>query len=363
MRKALFVARANCLGLVCLCVLTLVSITVSAQGPAAPPMPKDPNQLLLLAQKQNRLTNPDTPPWHLKISVRQFDPSGGVTAESQIEEFWAGESKYKVIYTTPTASMTEYATEKGMFRSSGDWMPSGPLIQAGNAFTNPIFENGDLIGKWILTRESRKENGVKLVCLSAKGIRTGSEKREFIGSTYCLDSSQPSLLSRMNPVGPSIYMRTNVQNFHGYYVPQGVELTVGGKRTLEAHLDLMEELAQADDAFFSPLSDAVPAPVMKPAMKVVNLSAGAVSRPILEHADAPVYPIGAKAKGITGLVILEAKIGKDGSVSDLKVVSGPQELQQAAIDAVRTWKYKPYLVNGEPVEVRTMVNVAFQLPR
>jgi len=359
-RRAVSAVRDNYPSLVCLCALTVVSIFVSAQEPATPPMPKDPNQLVLLAQRQNRM-EPDIRPWHIKISVKQFDPTGTVTAESQIEEFWAGASRYKVTYTTPTASMTEYSTPKGLFRSAGNPVPPGPLMQAGIAFTNPIFENENLVEKWIFNRENRKENGVKLVCLSVKGIRIGEQKPELTGPTFCLDSAQPILLSRSNPAGPegaAVYTRSNIQNFHGYYVPRDVELTLGGTRTLEAHLELLEDVAQTDDAVFAPPSDAVVAPVPK----VVNISAG-VSRIMLKHGDAPEYPIAAKAAGISGTVVLEARISKDGSVTDLKVVSGPPELQQAAIDAVRTWKYKTYLLNGEPVEVRTTVNVVFQLSR
>jgi len=96
-----------------------------------------------------------------------------------------------------------------------------------------------------------------------------------------------------------------------------------------------------------------------PIVKTVDITGGIV-RGSLEHGNAPEYPIAAKAAGIRGTVVLEAKIGKDGSVSDLTVVSGPKELQQAAIDAVRTWKYKPYLLNGEPAVVKARVNVVFQ---
>jgi TonB family protein len=360
MRKAGFVARDKRPGLVCLFVPAAAFFILSVQGQASPPMPKKTNDLLLLVQKQNRLTNPDTQPWHLKISVKELDPSGDVTAASQMEEFWAGPSRYKVIYTTPTGSMTEYATEKGLFRSAGTPIPPGPLMQAGIAFTNPIFENENLIAQWVLKRENRNDHGVKLVCLSTKGIRIGSEERDLTGSTYCLDATQPSLVSRLNPAGSSgeaVYTRSGIQNFHGYYVPRDVSLTVGGIRTLEAHLDVLEDLAQADDAMFAPPSDAVPAPVMK----TIAVSAG-VARAMLEHGAAPAYPLGAQAAGISGTVVLEARIGKDGRVSELKVVSGPPELRQAAMDAVRTWKYKPYLLNGEVVEVRTQVNVVFHLP-
>ena len=75
----------------------------------------------------------------------------------------------------------------------------------------------------------------------------------------------------------------------------------------------------------------------------------------------PVYPPAAKKAGIQGKVVLDAVIGTDGTVESLRVLSGPQELQQSALDAVRQWTYKPYLVNGEPVEVETTVNKIYML--
>jgi protein TonB len=60
-------------------------------------------------------------------------------------------------------------------------------------------------------------------------------------------------------------------------------------------------------------------------------------------------------------VVLQVTISKTGEVERLRVVSGPAMLQQAALDAVKTWRYRPYLLNNEPVEVETTVNVIFTL--
>jgi protein TonB len=60
-------------------------------------------------------------------------------------------------------------------------------------------------------------------------------------------------------------------------------------------------------------------------------------------------------------VVLQATISKTGSIENLKVVSGPAMLQQSAMDAVKSWRYRPYLLNNEPVEVETTVNVIFTL--
>jgi len=71
----------------------------------------------------------------------------------------------------------------------------------------------------------------------------------------------------------------------------------------------------------------------------------------------PVYPPDAKAQGVEGSVVLRALIGKDGRVEKLAVMSGSPLLSGAAIDAVKQWVYRPYLLNGEPVEVDTTITV------
>jgi protein TonB len=75
----------------------------------------------------------------------------------------------------------------------------------------------------------------------------------------------------------------------------------------------------------------------------------------------PVYPPLAKQARISGTVELSAIIGRDGRVQDLKVVRGHPLLVQAALDAVKNWIYKPTLLNGEPVEVSTTIDVNFTL--
>ena len=75
----------------------------------------------------------------------------------------------------------------------------------------------------------------------------------------------------------------------------------------------------------------------------------------------PVYPEAAKKAHVEGTVVLKATITEEGTVSDLKAVSGPEPLRQSAIDAVSRWLYKPYLLNGDPVPVQTEVHVTYSL--
>jgi peptidyl-prolyl cis-trans isomerase A (cyclophilin A) len=111
-----------------------------------------------------------------------------------------------------------------------------------------------------------------------------------------------------------------------------------------------------------PLPPVPDAPTAAPAdqPKRVNISAGVAAGMLISKTQ-PVYPVDAKKAGVSGRVELEAIIGRDGVVENVKVISGPDLLQQAALDAVRTWRYRPYLLNSEPVEVRTTINVIFTL--
>jgi TonB family protein len=90
----------------------------------------------------------------------------------------------------------------------------------------------------------------------------------------------------------------------------------------------------------------------------VTISAGVAAGLLLEK-TAPIYPPIAKEAGVSGMVILHVTVSETGAVEDLRVVSGPAMLQQAAMDAVKSWKYQPYLIDGKPVEIETTVNVFF----
>ena len=74
------------------------------------------------------------------------------------------------------------------------------------------------------------------------------------------------------------------------------------------------------------------------------------------------YPPQARQMRLEGTVELQANIAESGSISSVKQLSGDRVLGRAAMDAVRQWKYKPYYLNGQPVEVETQITVNFKLP-
>ena len=92
----------------------------------------------------------------------------------------------------------------------------------------------------------------------------------------------------------------------------------------------------------------------------VRVSSGVQSGLLIRKVP-PTYPPLARQARIQGTVILQAQISKTGDIENLQLISGHPMLAPAAIEAVKQWKYKPYLLNGEPVEVETTVQVNFSL--
>jgi len=115
-----------------------------------------------------------------------------------------------------------------------------------------------------------------------------------------------------------------------------------------------------------PASGGVVGPALAPGSKLpqrVRVSQGVTQK--MKISDVvPSYPVEAKQAGVQGLVVLAAVIGKDGNIQSLKVLDSPSPiLSQAAMDAVKQWKYRPYVLNGTPVEVDTQITVNFTLSR
>jgi protein TonB len=92
----------------------------------------------------------------------------------------------------------------------------------------------------------------------------------------------------------------------------------------------------------------------------VRVSTGVATGLLIKKVQ-PSYPPLAKQARIQGHVMLQAEISKDGTIQNLQLISGHPMLAPAAIEAVKQWRYKPYLLNGEPVAVETQVDVIFSL--
>lgn len=343
---------------VLLVLISVASLPVRGQEKGASaadnsvPNAQSPNNLMLLAANQNGLLGDDVGPWHLKASFTELDEQGTATDAVIYEEFWVNATKYKREFTGKTFVQTEYGTEKGLFRSGAHEAVPVLLEEAHSEFTNPLPSPG-LVATGSFDLKEIETNGIKINCLRSKGMPVSADR------TYCVGTDKPFLRITSSAMKDEKILHNRILAFHEHFIAGDVQIVVAGKRRLTAHLESVEPLGTVDDTMFAPPADAVSVP-KEVNIKFVNIS-DSVATGMLVRKVAPIYPPFALRERISGKVVLDALIAKDGHIQDLQVVSGPSELKVAALEAVHQWLYRPYLLNGQPVAVRTTVNVFFLL--
>jgi TonB family protein len=324
------------------------AIVSQVTTPSVPP--QDPKGLMLAAARLNNMIGVDTLPWHIKGTWRILDESGAVMNEGTYEEFWVSPKSSKRIYTGKDFTQTEYTTDKGDFRASSSHGDLPPLLtSAHNDLISPMPNEQTIVH----TTYSAKpfENGdLKLTCISQAAVPGAS--------TLCLANGEPLLRIYSVPAftTPTQALYNRVLRFNDKAVAGDLKLVNGGKVILSLHVDTLESLDTKNEVAFMPPTDGELVPIPRRIYISAGVAAGMIVRKV-----APEYPFDAKSGRISGTVTLQALIDTDGKVKDLKVVSGPAALQKAAVEAVRQWKYRPYLLNGSPVEVMTTINVIFTL--
>jgi TonB family protein len=348
MRKTAFVnALCTRATLFCFAALIAISIPSFAQVPTSTAMPSDPKELMLLAAKTNGLTGDDVKPWHLKATYKALDEQGNVKDQGTYEESWVSPQKFKRTFTGTAFTQTEYGSEKGILVSGAQDALPGRMVQLRNEFVGSML-SPESIQQTSFAMKQREIGNIKFDCLSpitAAGV--------YFGTTWCLDAGKTILRINAPPQGAQV-VHNSIVKFQGRYIAEDLLFAQAAKTTLTAHIDNIELLNPVDETLFQPPPDATPMRMR------VNIAAG-VMVGMLAKKVAPEYPLFAKEEGISGTIVLQAIIGKDGRIANLHVVSGPPELQQAALDAVKKWVYRPYLLNNEPVEVLTTINVIFML--
>jgi TonB family protein len=297
-------------------------------------------------------------PWHLKASFQLSDSAGKITDQGSLEEFWAGAHKWKRIYTSAGITQTTFNTDQGTFEL-GESEPRPLLLgQLSNGWLTPLPTEAQ-IGIFNFSTKPLEMGAVKLTCV----IGTPKQGEPLAARMDCFSTDKPALRMSMGPASVSpaggpvlqmIYNKTTL--FQGRFVASSLTVKSSAGDSISGHIDSLELLPTVDDASF------IPPPEAKLVPKLVSIS-GNVAAGFLLRQVTPDWPSAAKDAGMSGTVVIEAIITKDGHIRDAKAVSGPKVFQGVALEAVRHWLYRPYLLNGEPVEVETTINVVFGRPQ
>jgi TonB family protein len=184
-------------------------------------------------------------------------------------------------------------------------------------------------------------------------LRCIQEKTKYSPAhSNCFELDAPYLRVESSG-GGLLVVFNNIIKADGHYIAKQINVLNSGLAIVNLNVTALEFPSHIEDSMFMPPPSAVAAQVFwgDPSVVAGKRIGG----------DDPPYPVNAKIDRIQGTVILSARINKAGTIDDLQVISGPQALRKSSFDAVKTWKYKPYLLNGEPVEVETQITVIYTL--
>lgn len=334
---------------------------LSAFGQAAAPpqtLPKNPHEILAMAAPYYDFNDPALKPWHLKATYQLYDDQGKPTEQGTFEYWWATPKVHRSSWTRPGASHTSWHTANG----------AEAHVETGERLG--YFEAGlpsDLLSplpsparvdpsKTRLIRNSIKLAGASFPCVSEAPLK-GEEPPNFrMLPTECFDATLPVLRFELNFQGVVATTYDNVVKFQGKYLARKIDVVVGKQKLFTAAVDAIDSLNPNDPALV-PSRDAI----FKPD---AAQSTGKVELGSLVKKQPPVYPPAAKLQNIQGTVLIEAAIGTDGKIKDPRVIFSPSPLlSTASLEAILHWEYKPYMLNGTPIEVDTVINVTFALGR
>lgn len=388
-----------------LAVLLLTAPCALAQQTAPAPVPAsaaspsgkvDAAALLELSAGANGLHGSGILPWHLRAHWQTLDDKKQVKEQGAWEEWWAGTRKFKIVARQGDAQETTYGTERGFFvvqtgstpatslAGDADSLPSqyfatypGTLPAASivleRLFTHPVPEAAPGGSSAMRLQETQPHQGdISLDCvLQAFVLPDGSPHRtmnkdgqlDVSVNRYCWDTESHVL--RLESAPGVVTSFSSVVRFQGQYLARSIRIEHTGVRTFtnndptlsqtsrsysvqeaDIGVDAVEALATVSEADFTPPANAVQVSDLRTAAIAYGAMPGERIRGDLmkERSEGQVWRL-------DGSVVVGVKILKDGSVSDLHVVSGPRGLQQDALDIFKSWQFEPYLVGGEPVQV------------
>jgi TonB family protein len=331
------------------------------QTPATPPgQMKDPRAILAAAEPYYDFSDPALKPFHLKATYQLYDEKGKPTEQGTFEIWRVSPRVYRRTWTRGDMTFTEWymANGKNAYVSAGGGINYFEHKLA-SAFLSPLPDAGELDpNKVRLDREEVKLGGAKLPCVMVipKMPQHGQLQEVPLGlfPTYCFDPNVPALRVSYS-FGNIAEVFDAIVRLQGRFLPKEIHLVGGDGPLLNAKVEAIDGITATDPAL-TPDSNAI-----YPKSGKVLLGAGIVAGSLVKKVQ-PIYPLDAKRGRVSGTVVLGATIGRDGRIHDLRVLEAPwPSLVASAVWAVSQWQYKPYLLNGEPVEVDTTVNVIYTI--
>ncbi len=349
------------------CALIAFALSLTTSGFAQESSPSSPavsNPYSTSSFEQLRdatqLDRKDAPPFHLRIDLQLYDLKGKPSRTGTIEEWWVSPNEYRI--ETNSGSL-HYVTATG--QSNVAPHPDRDSYLLSELWQKTVRPLADLHPLVAPTESKQTVGNAQLDCFTMSPLADANFDPSQPAPMYCTDPGDHRL--RLVRHGFQLLVRNSLGNFQGTEVALSSSILYLGRPAISGKISLLQSFTPGS-AGSPALETSAPAAEVKstasaagPAGKVTLIAGRVAAGRILERTN-PSYPPGARAAHITGSVLLHAVITKEGRIGSLFVIASPDEsLSGAAMDAVRTWKYAPYLLSGKPVEVDTTITVNFTM--
>ena len=324
----------------------------NAASPAAA-TPSDPTALMVQAVRLNGLAGLLVP-WHLEATYQTFDADGKPKDQGTFSEWWAGTDRYKTVYTSAGGDLNltiyRYGKTSASTGSPG-WIPFRAQM-AQRYLVSPV-PPPSAVEKLAFSIMPMNLGQVTLQCLRAPLSEPDAASYLPYNDlpAVCTTEGSPIVRTIVDP-NKFLVLFNKIVQIGGRYVAEDLSVRDTDLTIVNMQVTNLELLSTVNDSDFVAPARASSFPVPVAPREIARQAIGG---------DAPIYPAVAKSQHVEGVVTLNTVITKEGRISELEVLSGPKALQRAAYDAVKTWKYKPYLVDGQPVEVQTQIRVMFHI--
>jgi hypothetical protein len=307
-------------------------------------------QVLEAGFKASSLQGDDVKPWHLKAEYQMLEFGVEKPIPGTFEEWYTGPFQWKRVYTSPEAKFTgaewdasrtaryhaKPKTEDGFDASTLHLRIARPVVA-------PLYQAAYIKPEYDLDIKRGTSGGVVLTCVAVAHPERYANpgNPEFILPSMCFD---PDMHLRMISAGDATIYFDDFQIFQNRAVAKSVKILVNGQLNAAIKVTLLEPLAPSDAKVVTPPSNAVAEPyTIEPGLPTPES--------VFEvGASIPIPPGGFPFRGSVSIPVI---LQKDGSVKLAQ--RSPDWTRQDVVDAVKSavvkWKYKPYLLDGQPIEV------------
>jgi len=307
---------------------------------------------LLDAKTANDLQSPDAKPWHLKAEYQVYDALGKPIVSGSYEYDWAAPGKSRSLWNRSNTSATLWS------------LPGSPDVAAGKIeqlrrferdihdLTTSVLPSKSVLAQYDLSLQTIPFGQAKLRCIVLNPKKNLPAETPATFSSYCFDMEKPQLrLVTSQTNGLTLVLMDNPVPFRDISIPRQVVAVQDG------HIIFKLDIKELRDSQNSP-SDLTPATSALP-LHLQYLSTQI--RSMLAAAPKFTYPQRAMDLNLSGQVMLQAHVGKDGHVHSVQIDSGMQVLREAASANVSQLIFYPYFLEGQPVEFDVSFDVNFTL--